>query len=139
MLKVEHLADGIIEISHTGLFTVEHWRDYQQTMVDMLDASDKMLYFLSDFSETERFDKEIVPQAGTASHLAHKNMGLIVLLGGNALHNFILQITQNRAKKEDKGSKLRVHTDRDRAIETLNHFRKIHGNMSEMSEESTDE
>jgi hypothetical protein len=128
MLKIQTLPDGIIEISHTGIFTIEHWRDYQKSMIDMLNASDKKLYILSDFSQTERFDKEIVPEAGTAPHLVHENMGLIVLLGGNALHNFILQLTQNRARKDDKDTKLRVHTDRDRALETLRHFRMIHAN-----------
>lgn len=125
MLQQKTLDNGIIEISHVGIFTLEHWLEYKQTMIDLLDASDKKVYILSDFSKTERFDKEIVPEAGTAPHLTHPNLGLIVLLGGNALHNFILQITANRASKEERDSKMRVHKEYDRALETLEHFQKI--------------
>ncbi len=133
MLSQETLDNGIIKISHSGLFTLENWNEYKQTMIDLLEASEDKLYVLSDFSETERFEKSIVPQAGTAPHLIHPNLGLIVLLGGNALHNFILQITANRASKENKDSKMRVHSDYDRAIDTLLHFRKIHGEVENIN------
>ncbi len=133
MLQQKILDNGIIEISHVGIFTLEHWIEYKQTMMNLLDSSEEKLYVLSDFSKTERFDKEIVPEAGTAPHLAHPNLGLIVLLGGNALHNFILQITANRASKEERDSKMRVHKDYDRALETLEHFQKIHAENPEVN------
>ena len=94
--------------------------------MEILDASDKQVYVLSDFSDIESFAKEIVPEVGTAPHLTHPNLGMIVLLGGNALQNFILQITNNRARRESRDTKMRVHSDYDRAVETLLHFRKIH-------------
>lgn len=133
MLKKATLDNGIIKISHEGFFSAEHWDEYKQTMVNLLDDSNEKLYVLSDFSKTELFSKEIVPQAGTAPHLIHPNLGLIVLLGGNALHNFILQITDNRARRESKDGKMRVHTDYDRAIDTLLHFKKMHEDIAKQS------
>lgn len=125
MLKLEILPDGIVQVTHSGAFMVEDWRAYQEMLLEHLDSSDSPQYILTDFSQTARFDSGIVKEAGTARHLTHPNLGLIVLLGGNALHKFILQLTENRASKDNRGTKLRVQADRNRAIEMLHHFRSI--------------
>ena len=126
MLSKTTLDNGIILVSHEGYLSLEEWDAYKNMLVEALDESDDLVYILSDFTGTETFGKEILGQVGTAPHLAHPHLGMIVLLGGNALQNFVLQITDNRARKEAKDSKLRVHTDYDRAIDTLLHFKKIH-------------
>lgn len=125
MFEVKTLDSGIIEVIHEGEFTIQNWRDYQETLLEMLDASSETLYILSNFSGTTIFAKEIVPEVGTARHLSHPRLGLIVLLGGNALQNFILALTEHRAQKQESSSRLRVHKDYDRAVEVLEYQRSI--------------
>jgi hypothetical protein len=109
-------------------------------MLELLNATENRLYILSNFVKIESFSREIVPQVGTAPHLTHPKLGMLVLLGGNALQNFVMQLTQLRARQANRDSNLRVHTDRSRALEVLTHFRTLHQSPEtvEIHEEDAD-
>lgn len=126
MMQVTTSPEGLTELSFEGVFTVEMWKEYQQTLLRLLDESSERLYILSDFSNVTLIERGVIMEAGTAPHLTHPRLGMLVLLGGNVLQNFILELTEKRALRENRSDKMRVHHQRDRAVETLLHFRDIH-------------
>jgi len=125
MFTIKQLDEQIIEVYDSGALTYDDWGQYQKVMLDELNRVDHKLYILSNFADITHFDTKIAREAGTAKHLIHPNLGLIVLLGGSVLMNFILQITENRAQQEQKSTRLRIHKDYDRAIDALIHQRNI--------------
>ncbi|HEX2908485.1 MAG TPA: hypothetical protein VHO69_16555 [Phototrophicaceae bacterium] len=131
MHQLKQLKPGIIEVIYAGEFTLQDWAEYQELMLEQLNQSSGKLYILTNFLQTTRLDKEILPLVGSAKHLTHPNLGLIVLLGGNAFQNFILLLTENRAMKEEKGSRLRIHRDYDRALEMLEYQQTIEAKAGE--------
>jgi hypothetical protein len=136
MFKVEEIDDQIIRIQpEDSHVTKDMWQEYQRLQLELLENSDKRLYILSDFSNMESFDTKITSEVGTAKHLSHPNLGLIVLLGGSTLGNFIIMLTEHRASKQEKNDVLRVHKDYNRALEALRHHRDI---QRESDESNTD-
>lgn len=127
MFEVKRLEDRIILVEHEGDFTYENWQEYQRVLLDLLDNSETNLYILSDFRKSTLFEPAIVAEAGTAKHLKHEKLGLIVLLGGDPLKNFVLAITENRAAQEKQSERLRIHYEYDRAMEALRFFRDNQG------------
>jgi hypothetical protein len=126
MFTVEHRDDGIIGvITEDKNFTMEHWAEYQRVMLELLDDADEQIYILSDFRAIQLFASKLIYEVGTAKHLTHDKLGMLVLLGGNALTNFTLKMTEARATREDRNTKMRLHTEYTRAVNTLLHFRKI--------------
>ena len=130
MFDVKQLDKQIIEIYYKGEVSYDTWVSYQDRLLEELDKVDHKLYILSNFSDITLFDPKIAKEVGTAKHLTHPNLGLIVLLGGNVLMNFILQLTANRAQKEEKSTRVRIHKDYKRALEALTHQRNIENNPS---------
>jgi len=126
MFTIEKLEDGIISvIVDENEFTMEHWAEYQRIMLDLLDKADEKLYILGDFRKATKFDPKLLYEAGTAEHLTHENLGLLVLLGSNAMANFALKMTEVRATRDQRAGKMRLHMDYGRAIDTLKHFQAI--------------
>lgn len=119
MFEIKNFPTGIIQVIHEGYFTLDHWVEYKRIMMHLLDDADDKVYILSDFSRTERFDNRVILEAGTAPHLTHEKLGLIVLYGGSQLNNFVLQIAQNRAQRQNRHDKLRLHNDYEQAIQIL--------------------
>lgn len=119
MFSITSMPNGIIHIKHHGMFTYNHWIKYQSLVMKLLDESQEVLYILSDFSKTTRFEKRVVLEAGTARHLKHEKLGLMVLYSNTTLSNFILQITLNRAHRENLDDRLRIQTDYERAMQLL--------------------
>lgn len=132
MFKVEEIDKQIVRIHQVvPHFTKEMWQQYQEMILKLLEDSEKQLYILSDFQEMQSFDPEIASEVGTAKHLSHPKLGMIVLLGGNTLSNFILVLTENRATRTKKSDTLRIHKDYDRALEILQDFRDSHHDAHE--------
>jgi hypothetical protein len=125
MLTHQELPDGIVEIIHTGDLDAEDWQKYQDLVLEILDSHTEKVYILSNFSGSRQFQKNLISQFGTARHLTHPHLGMLTLLGGNALQNFLAKLTELRAAKAHRDSALRIHADRDRALEVLRHYRDI--------------
>ena len=126
MFTIKPMEDGIISvITNPTDFQMEHWTEYQRVMLDLLDNAEEKLYILADFRKLTKFDPKILQVAGTAQHLTHENLGMLVLLGGNAMANFALKMTEVRAERDHRGDKMRLHMDYTRAIDTLRHFKAI--------------
>lgn len=122
MLESSKHDDGIIEISHEGHFSDADWQEYKALMMELLDAAEGKICILSNFSKSVSFDKHLVKEVGTAKHLGHPNLGFLILLGGNSLHNFVFSLTESRAMQENKNIKMKIERDRQRALDTLRHF-----------------
>ncbi len=119
MFEIKALENGVLQVSHSGVFTVADWQEYQRLMLEQLDQTEQPLYILSDFRQTTSFHTEIIREVGTARHLIHPKLGLIVLLGGSSLTSFVLLLTEARALKENQSEKLRVHRDYHLAMQAL--------------------
>lgn len=130
MMTIKHRDDGLIEVRHEDFFSMDDWREYQAMMLTLLDAAEQRLYILSDFSRTPTFDPALAREMGTAQHLAHPRLGLLVLLGGNTLSNFALQVTEGRAERNGHHARLRIHTDRQRALATLRQQKALDANRN---------
>jgi hypothetical protein len=122
MFEIVKHDDGIIEICYEGHFSAEDWEEYKVLMTKCLDEADGKICILSDFSKTPSFDAHLVKDVSTAKHLSHPNLGFLMLLGGNSLHNFIFSLASSRAMQENKDLKLRIERDREKALDTLRHF-----------------
>ncbi|GEM_PF-1931419 len=127
MLTVEEMENQLISVKNEGEFTHRLWNEYQVIVMNLLDSAERPLYILSDFTETTGFEKTILPHIGSDLHFSHPKLGLIVLVGGSVLINFLLVVAENRATKEQQSQKMRVSRDRNEAVKTLRHYRDIAG------------
>lgn len=129
MFEVKTVGDQIIEIYGSGEATFENWQEYQQIMIHELHNATQTLYMLSNFSDITLFDSKIAKEVGKAKHLVHPNLGMLVLVGGNVLINFALQLAQNQAKQNDNASHLQVYKDYDQALKFLIFQRDAQANI----------
>lgn len=127
MLKLNELPDGIVEIVVEGEFGPDAWKAYQDMVWDYLETHDEKCYFLLNAGSTVRVDPVILKEFGTARHLTHPRLGLIALLGTNALQQFILKLTENTAKQQNRAQGLRIHTNRDAALDVLQKHKQSAG------------
>jgi anti-anti-sigma regulatory factor len=119
MLSVEIVDNDILQVHIAGTVGAEEWKAYKDMLIERLDASEKPIYVLTDLSDIDNVDKSIVSEFGQAPHLTHPNLGFLVLLGGNAFQQFITKVTEGNALRLKRAEKLRVHYDREAAIEWL--------------------
>jgi len=125
MFEVRQLDQQMIEIYSEGECTYKDWIEYQELVLEQLNLANHKLYILSNLSELTSFESKIVKEVGTAKHLTHPNLGFIVMVGGNKLMNFLLQVTENRAQQERSHERMRVLKNYDKALQTLNQQREM--------------
>lgn len=126
MFEIVKHEDGIIEISHSGHFSADDWQEYQRLMIQVLDEASGKIGILSNFIKTESIDNQLIKDVGTAKHLSHPNLGFLMLLPGQPLHNLVLSLAESRAVQENKDLKMRIERDRDKALDTLRHFQNVY-------------
>jgi|GEM_PF-7124800 len=128
-MKFETLADGIIQITFEGILDAEQWRNYKKAIIEHLDNSTDLQFILTDLSQLEDVDKNIISEFGSAPHLTHEKLGFLVLLGGNAFQQFISKITEGNALRNHRAQRLRVHYDREGAMQWLYERRDLENNI----------
>lgn len=119
MITVHFIPNDLIEVVLSDAVGAAEWQEYQDTIWNLLEEREERGYILANFLHATKFSPELLSQFGTARHLKHPRLGLIVLLGGTPLVNFALKFTEHNAAKSQAGANLRIHKDRDAAIKVL--------------------
>jgi hypothetical protein len=119
MITVHFLPNDFIEVVMSDDINAEQWQEYQDTIWNLLEEREERGYILANFLHATKFSPDLLSQFGTARHLKHPRLGLIVLLGGSPLVNFALKFTEHNASKSGADIHLRIHKDREAALKVL--------------------
>jgi hypothetical protein len=130
MIKVNFLPDDLIEICVEDTIDDAEWQNYQDTIWNILEEREEKSYVIANFLNATKFSPALLSEFGTGRHLKHPRLGFIVLIGGNPLVNFALTYTEHNASN----APLRIHNDRDAALEFLRMRRQFDIEVNKMRE-----
>lgn len=124
MWKVEYLNEDMAEITYEPSepkFGPEAWRTYKAAVIAELDKRERPLYIMSNFTAVDVIDPAITKEFGSAEHLFHDKLGMIVIMSesNSPFHKFWAKIMELKGMASEYRGKLRADFSRERAMQRL--------------------
>lgn len=81
MLQTEELADGIIQITNRGAWTMETWAACSRIIVEQTEARIDPIYMLINITGTTALEEAAFVSCLTAPHFGMESIALAILVG----------------------------------------------------------
>lgn len=129
MWKIDCIADDLIEVIYEPdgeSFGATAWRAYKNLLLEKLNTAEQKLYILSNFTAVTTIDPNITKEFGSAEHLFHEKLGMIVIMAetDSPFHKFWVKIMELKGMASEYQGKLRADFSRERGLQRLRDARE---------------
>lgn len=118
MLYVEELAEGIIQITNRGAWTMDTWTSCSRAILEHTEVHREPVYLLINITATTQMDEAAFANLITAPHFGLANIGLAILVGRRAQLDLARDVLRRNPMERDQ-IQLRMMRRLDDAIRVL--------------------